>query len=34
MFAGLTAWSSFYLSGLAGGIRGAVTSQGEMNPEH
>lgn len=28
MFAGLTAWSSLYLSGLAGGFRGAITSRG------
>ncbi|XP_055297424.1 reticulon-4-interacting protein 1, mitochondrial-like [Sitodiplosis mosellana] len=28
MFAGLTAWSSLYLSGLAGGLRGALTSRG------
>lgn len=28
MFAGLTAWSSFYLSGLAGGLFGAFTSRG------
>lgn len=28
MFAGLTAWSSLYLSGLAGGLRGALTSNG------
>lgn len=28
LYAGLTAWSSIYLSGLAGGIKGVKTSNG------
>lgn len=28
LFAGLTAWSSLYISGLAGGFQGAKTSKG------
>lgn len=28
LYAGLTAWSSLYISGLAGGLQGAKTSKG------
>lgn len=28
LYAGLTAWSSIYISGLAGGIQGIKTSKG------
>lgn len=28
LFAGLTAWSSIYISGSAGGVEGAKTSKG------
>lgn len=31
LYAGLTAWSSIYISGLAGGIQGAKTSKGAIS---
>lgn len=34
LFAGLTAWSSIYVSGLAGGLRGALTSRGLTTLHH
>lgn len=31
LYAGLTAWSAIYISGLAGGLKGAKTSNGSRD---